>query len=206
MKIQGGNHGAAGIVTNVNDSSDGIEIAVKLNEDGPLEVDDKGIDLKIDDNTLAVDNDTNVLGGDKKLKVKVMENGGIEVGNGGLSLNVDDQTIQVFGGKVSAKTTDLKPNEQTGKINTPTNGEGDALVTAKTVADAINNSGFTVQANGKDGKLVKAGDKVNFIDGNFTNVTLETGEDGQNNVKVNVNAQGVVESPITSRLYRRRRQ
>ncbi|AKG11923.1 ESPR-type extended signal peptide-containing protein [Moraxella bovoculi] len=201
LKIQGGNHGAAGIVTNVNDSSDGIEIAVKLNEDGPLEVDDKGIDLKIDDNTLAVDNDTNVLGGDKKLKVKVMENGGIEVGNGGLSLNVDDQTIQVFGGKVSAKTTDLKPNEQTGKINTPTNGEGDALVTAKTVADAINNSGFTVQANGKDGKLVKAGDKVNFIDGNFTNVTLETGEDGQNNVKVNVNAQGVVEKAQLPVVY-----
>ncbi|AKG15063.2 YadA-like family protein [Moraxella bovoculi] len=119
-----------------------------------------------------------------------------------LSANTDDVTITKGDeGKIKAKTTELKPNAQTGKINTPADAEGDALVTAKTVADAINASGFTVQANGKDGKLVKAGDKVNFVNGDLTTVTLEAGEDGQNNVKVDVNAQGLVENAQLPVVY-----
>ncbi|WP_435932367.1 YadA-like family protein [Moraxella bovoculi] len=120
-----------------------------------------------------------------------------------LSANTDDVTITKGDeGKIKAKTTTLTPNEQTGKINTPADGEGDALVTANTVADAINNSGFTVQANGKDGKLVKAGDKVNFVNGDLTTVTLTPGENGQaNTIKVDVNAQGLVENAQLPVVY-----
>ncbi|NSM11677.1 collagen-like protein, partial [Moraxella bovoculi] len=116
-----------------------------------------------------------------------------------LSVNTDDVTITKGDeGKIKAKTTTLTPNDN-GKINTPADGE--ALVTAKTVANAINNSGFTVQANGKDGKLVKAGDKVNFVNGELTTVTLTPGENGQNNIKVDVNAQGIVENAQLPVVY-----
>ncbi|ANB91781.1 hypothetical protein MOVS_07110 [Moraxella ovis] len=187
-------------------------VAVKLEKDAnnPLQFGNKGgLELKVDANTLAVDNNTNVLGGDKKLKVKLADKGGIttktdgDKNSNGLKVDVDNTTVQINeAGKVAAKTTTLTPNQGTGKIDAPNEGDKNALITAGDVANAINNSGFTLQANGKDGKLVKAGDKVNFIDGNFTNVTLEAGENGQaNTIKVDVNAQGVVEKAQLPVVY-----
>ncbi|AKG15062.2 ESPR-type extended signal peptide-containing protein [Moraxella bovoculi] len=140
-----------------------------------------------------------------KVDVKAKHNGGLSIDDRGVSVDVDNKTIQLTtDGKVAAKTTELNTNPQggdeAGKVTVEGN-QGDALVTAKTVADAINASGFTVQANGKDGKLVKAGDKVNFVNGDLTTVTLEAGEDGQNNVKVDVNAQGLVENAQLPVVY-----
>ncbi|NSM11673.1 hypothetical protein G5C01_10055, partial [Moraxella bovoculi] len=187
LPVKGKENG--GITTSTNLKTNGIDIAVKANQaqgieltpggvgihlhkdaNNPLQFNkaDGGLELNIDADTLAVDNDTSVLGGDKKLKVKLADKGGITTeGNNGLKVDVDGTTVQINeAGKVSAKTTTLTPNEN-GKINTPADGEGDALVTAQTVADAINNSGFTLatsqsgtgQAVGES-ELIKTGEKV----------------------------------------------
>ncbi|AXR98944.1 YadA-like family protein [Moraxella bovoculi] len=221
LPVKGKENG--GITTSTNLKTNGIDIAVKANKaqgieltpggvgihlhkdaNNPLQFNkaDGGLELNIDADTLAVDNDTSVLGGDKKLKVKLADKGGITTeGNNGLKVDVDATTVQINeAGKISAKTTTLTPNDN-GKIDTPNGGNENALVTAGDIANAINNSGFTVQANGKDGKLVKAGDKVNFVNGDLTTVTLTPGENGQNNIKVDVNAQGIVENAQLPVVY-----
>ncbi|MCL1624427.1 hypothetical protein M2R47_09325, partial [Moraxella sp. Tifton1] len=141
------------------------------------------------------------------MKVNLKDKGGIianDAGNNGdkgLRVNVDETTIKLNeNGQVAAKTTALVDKNQDGKIDDPDNG--DSLATAKTVADAINNSGFTLQANGAGDKLVKAGDKVNFVNGDLTTVTLTPGENGQaNTIKVDVNAQGLVEKAQLPVVY-----
>ncbi|SPX84904.1 ESPR-type extended signal peptide-containing protein [Moraxella ovis] len=192
------------VYTVTNEQDKAIEIAVRANEamglqltpgglavkveegnNNPLQFGNKGgLELKVDANTLAVTNDADSLGG-KQLKVKLKDNGGIKAeSNEGLKVDVDGTTVQINeAGKVSAKTTELKPNAQTGKIDTPANGEGDALVTAKTVADAINNSGFTLETShagtGKSAgasELIKAGEKVTLEAGNNISVIQAGGK------------------------------
>lgn len=65
----------------------------------------------------------------------------------------------------------------------------DALTTAQNVADAINASGFVVQANGTGNDLVNPGDKVNFANGTATTAEAETVGD-TTTVKYNVNTDG----------------
>ncbi|MFL1733161.1 hypothetical protein ACJHVH_09285, partial [Moraxella oculi] len=100
-----------------------------------------------------------------------------------VDVNVDDETITTKQDPndpaktvIAAKTTKLNTNPQggheAGKV-TVEGDQGNALVTAKTVADAINNSGFTLQANGQDGKLVKAGDTISINQGGNINVTQD---------------------------------
>ncbi|MCL1624404.1 hypothetical protein M2R47_09210, partial [Moraxella sp. Tifton1] len=100
-----------------------------------------------------------------------------------VDVNVDDETITTKQDPndpaktvIAAKTTKLNTNPQggheAGKV-TVEGDQGNALVTAKTVADAINNSGFTLQANGKDGKLVKAGDTISINQGDNIKVTQD---------------------------------
>ncbi|MCL1624394.1 hypothetical protein M2R47_09160, partial [Moraxella sp. Tifton1] len=206
LPIKGATNG--GIVTKADLATNGLTVEVKPNnamgvqltpggvavkiEEGnnnPLQFGNKGgIELKVDDNTLAVDNDTNVLGGDKKLKVKLADKGGIianDAGNNGdkgLRVNVDETTIKLNeNGQVAAKTTALVDTNQDGKIDTPDNG--DSLVTAKTVANAINNSGFTLatsqDGNGQavgDSALIKAGEKVTLEAGDNISVTQAGGK------------------------------
>ena len=95
--------------------------------------------------------------------------------SGGTIYNVaaktDGTTITVDStGNLTAVTTALT-NSNTGKVNTPTHG--DALVNAKTVADAINNSGWNLQANGDTASLVKPGDTVQFLNGQNIDITRE---------------------------------
>ncbi|HHW7566766.1 TPA: YadA-like family protein [Mannheimia haemolytica] len=100
-----------------------------------------------------------------------------------VDVNVDDETITTKQDPkdptktvITAKTTKLNTNPQggneAGKVTVEGN-QGDALVTAKTVADAINNSGFTLKANGEDGKLVKAGDTISINQGDNIKVTQD---------------------------------
>ncbi|WP_435939231.1 YadA-like family protein [Moraxella bovoculi] len=116
-----------------------------------------------------------------KVDVKAKHNGGLSIDDLGVSVDVDNKTIQLTtDGKVAAKTTELQPN-QTGKIDTPADGE--ALVTAKTVADAINNSGFTLETShagtGQSAgasELIKAGEKVTLEAGDNISVTQAGGK------------------------------
>ncbi|SPX84908.1 YadA-like family protein [Moraxella ovis] len=107
-----------------------------------------------------------------------------------VDVNVDDETITTKQDPndpaktvITAKTTKLNTNPQggdeAGKVTVEGN-QGDALVTAKTVADAINNSGFTLKANGQDGKLIKAGDTISINQGDNIKVT----QDASGNITV----------------------
>ena len=78
----------------------------------------------------------------------------------GITTKIDDK------GNIAAVTAPLTTNTD-GKVNTP--AAPNAIATAGDVANAINNSGFTLTAQGSNGSLVKPGATVdmNNTDGNI---------------------------------------
>ncbi len=98
-----------------------------------------------------------------------------------LSIQTDANTLEFVdvdannvdaGKKLKAKTYNLVVNNVTGtnvpkgKVADITNADDKKkLVTAGSVADAINNSGFTAKANSDAGEFISAGDSVDFKDG-----------------------------------------
>ena len=115
-------------------------------------------------------------------------------------VEVDGTTIEIKDGKLSAiasapETTTLVDgdvnntnNKPDGKIDTPDTTEGAKLVNATTVANAINNSGFTLKAGKTDGEnttdatlangeLVSPGDTVTMQAGK--NMTVKQEADGK---------------------------
>ncbi|QLB15095.1 hypothetical protein A6B39_06325 [Mannheimia granulomatis] len=86
-----------------------------------------------------------------------------------VAAKTDNTTVKVDdNGNISAVTSDLTNNPE-GKVETP--AAPNALVTAQTVADAINNAGFNLQANGDAKSLVKTGDTVQFLNGENIEIT-----------------------------------
>lgn len=84
-----------------------------------------------------------------------------------LSVNTDGTTItKNADGALTVNTTPLTNNID-GSVNTP--AAPNAIATAGDVANAINNSGFTLTAQGSNGSLVKPGSTVdmNNTDGNI---------------------------------------
>ena len=129
---------------------------------------------------VAYDNSTIVKGDDGKLKVNTSALPSVDVQGADNTTTVTSTqtaTGKVFNVKVN--TTELSNTD--GKIKTPT--DGDKLVNATTVANAINNSGWKATAT-KDGgevegtseQLVKPGETVNYIAGK--NIKLK--QDGAN--------------------------
>ena len=129
---------------------------------------------------VAYDNSTIVKGDDGKLKVNTSALPAVDVQGADNTTTVTSTqtaTGKVFNVKVN--TTELSNTD--GKIKTPT--DGDKLVNATTVANAINNSGWKATAT-KDGgevegtseQLVKPGETVNYIAGK--NIKLK--QDGAN--------------------------
>lgn len=88
----------------------------------------------------------------------------VEAKTDGTTIKVNDK------GEITANTSELTNNPD-GKVEEPT--EPNALVTAKTVADAINNAGFNIQANGDEKSLVKTGDTVQFLNGKNIEITRD---------------------------------
>ena len=97
-----------------------------------------------------------------------------------VAAKTDNTTVKVDDkGNIAAVTTTFTSSTD-GKVGAPV-GNGDSLVTAKTVADAINSSGFTLKtsatANGKKlaggDELINPGDSVEMIAGKNMQVTQE---------------------------------
>ncbi|MDH2925465.1 trimeric autotransporter adhesin [Nicoletella semolina] len=65
-------------------------------------------------------------------------------------------------GEIAAKTGNMVV---TGGKATGNQTDGDKLATVNTVAEALNNAGFIVKANGKDGTLIELGDAIEFFGG-----------------------------------------
>ena len=84
-----------------------------------------------------------------------------------VAAKTDGVTTEVVEGKIVAKTSPLTNDTMTGKVNTPNNPT--SLATAGDIATAINNSGFTLTAQGENGSLVKLGSTVDMknTDGNI---------------------------------------
>ena len=125
---------------------------------------------------VAYDNDTIVKGANGKLMVNKSALPSVKVENTDNTITVTP-TANGFGVKVN--TTELSNTD--GKVTTPT--DGDKLVNATTVANAINNSGWKATATANDGEiegtseqLVKPGETVNYIAGK--NIKLK--QDGAN--------------------------
>lgn len=84
-----------------------------------------------------------------------------------VAAKTDGVTTEVVDGKIVAKTSSLTNDATTGKVNAPNSPT--SLATTGDIATAINNSGFTLTAQGGNGSLVKPGSTVDMknTDGNI---------------------------------------
>ncbi|MDK4545120.1 trimeric autotransporter adhesin Knh [Kingella kingae] len=119
---------------------------------------------------IAVDNKTTQIVDGKGNPLVQAANGnyylaGTKMDSTGNPVDTATPAVKPAGTQVAAKTTDLTVNN--GKVDAPTNG--DSLVNATTVANAINNSGFTLKAQGENASVVNPGETVNMknTDGNI---------------------------------------
>ena len=124
---------------------------------------DNGIEVKIDAATKnKIDNAANQsldnISPDGKNVIKGLVD--IENGKNTTASSRDENGVKTF--KVDVNTTTISAGNN-GQVNTPVNG--DAPVTATSVADAINNTYWNVVANDNTKEAVKAGNTVKFIDG-----------------------------------------
>jgi len=122
-----------------------------------------GIEVKIDTATKnKIDNAANQsldnINPDGKNVIKGLVD--IEHGKNTTASSRDVNGVKTF--KVDVNTTTISAGDN-GQVNTPANG--DAPVTATSVADAINNTYWNVVANDNTKEAVKAGNTVKFIDG-----------------------------------------
>ncbi|MFL1733072.1 ESPR-type extended signal peptide-containing protein, partial [Moraxella oculi] len=151
LKIIGASNGAAGIITNTNGDKDAIEISVKLDEDGPLTVGEKGINLNIDGDTLELTGD----GRNKKLRVKQRPNNQV------LKVQTDNND-GVGANEVTNQLTAENPLLIKGKagkgIETSVNDANNGVEIAVKIDDPDNNP-ISVGAGGL---------KFNFDEGDFT--------------------------------------
>ncbi|MBN6064921.1 YadA-like family protein [Aggregatibacter actinomycetemcomitans] len=164
------------------------------------------------------DNKTIVKDSDGKLSVNVSALPAVNIGNSDGSVTV---TKNGNAYDVTVNTTQLT-NSADGKVNEPTNNDGSKLVNATTLANIINNSGWSATATANGGEvegtattLVKPGSTVNYIAGNniklkqdgsdFTISTtdkltaheVEVGQDGQNGVNGIVGVKGKNSASVT---------
>ncbi|MFB6348251.1 YadA-like family protein [Moraxella sp. ZJ142] len=93
---------------------------------------------------------------------------------------------------ISATAENTTLTVTNGTIAAPATGEGDKLVNATNIANAVNNVSWAIAGNdGEKVNDVKAGSKVNFVNGTGTTATVSKGEkDGETNVTFNVVATG----------------
>ena len=122
-----------------------------------------GIEVKIDTATKnKIDNAANQsldnINPDGKNVIKGLVD--IENGKNTTASSRDVNGVKTF--KVDVNTTTISAGDN-GQVNTPANG--DAPVTATSVAEAINNTYWNVVANDNTKEAVKAGNTVKFIDG-----------------------------------------
>ncbi|MDK4578660.1 YadA family autotransporter adhesin, partial [Kingella kingae] len=136
------------------------------------------------DKTVRVNVSTNATTGANIYDVSVNTGKSLTINSttGAIDVKTDDTTIkQGSTGALEVVTTNLTVANN-GKVDTPTNGS--SLVNATTVANAINNSGWNLQANGDTASKVSPGNTVQFLNGgnidikrDGNNITVATSKD-----------------------------
>ena len=153
-----------------------------------------GIEVKIDTATKnKIDNAANQsldnINPDGKNVIKGLVD--IEHGKNTTASSRDVNGVKTF--KVDVNTTTISAGDD-GQVNTPANG--DAPVTATSVAEAINNTYWNVVANDNTKEAVKAGNTVKFIDGKNISIS-QNGKDFTIATSNNVSFDHVDVGPIS---------
>ncbi|HBC2957526.1 TPA: hemagglutinin, partial [Escherichia coli O146] len=162
--------GGSATINGGKDNKNGNTVTVKGDGDIAVTVNDKGMTI---DGTKLTENI-------KTDAIKIKDNNG-----GLLKKNLSDEIeitgkgpikTRVAGDKleISAETASLPVNGGNGKI-TVNKGDDDKLVTAKNIAEAINQSGWKIKADSENGGKVEGGSKEELINPGDT-VTLKAGK------------------------------
>ncbi|EOW3324757.1 TPA: YadA-like family protein [Escherichia coli] len=162
--------GGSATINGGKDNKNGNTLTVKGDGDIAVTVNDKGMTI---DGTKLTENI-------KTDAIKIKDNNG-----GLLKKDLSDEIeitgkgpikTQVAGDKleISAETASLPVNGGNGKI-TVNKGDDDKLVTAKKIADAINQSGWKIKAGSENGGKVEGDNKEELINPGDT-VTLKAGK------------------------------
>ncbi|EPW6463623.1 YadA-like family protein, partial [Escherichia coli] len=162
--------GGSATINGGKDNKNGNTLTVKGDGDIAVTVNDKGMTI---DGTKLTENI-------KTDAIKIKDNNG-----GLLKKDLSDEIeitgkgpikTQVAGDKleISAETASLPVNGGNGKI-TVNKGDDDKLVTAKKIAEAINQSGWKIKADSENGGKVEGGSKEELINPGDT-VTLKAGK------------------------------
>ena len=132
-------------------------------------------------------------------------NGKTEEGKRVITIKPLAQVLTTLEAELVNNTGGTGTGEPSGKITIAQNNNGGGFATAGNVKDMINAAGWRVQENGTTKDLVKAGDKVNFVNGAGTTVSVTTADGGESSdVKVNIdtttliNKDGKVVEPVTN--------
>ncbi|WP_260426569.1 beta strand repeat-containing protein, partial [Conchiformibius steedae] len=116
------------------------------------------------------------------------------VAGNGATVKVDNETndgVTVVTIGATNQVSNTKLNVANGKINTPNTTEGAKYVNATTVANAVNEVSWQLQENNTAKDEVKAGDKVNFVNGQGTTVSISNADGVTSKVQVNVDTADV---------------
>ena len=132
-------------------------------------------------------------------------NGKTEEGKRVITIKPLAQVLTKLEAELVNNTGGIGTTEPSGKITIAPNNNAGGFATAGNVKDMINAAGWRVQENGTTKDLVKAGDKVNFVNGAGTTVSVTTADGGESSdVKVNIdtttliNKDGKVVEPVTN--------
>ncbi|EEV0616309.1 hemagglutinin, partial [Escherichia coli] len=174
--------GGSATINGGKDNKNGNTLTVKGDGEIAVTVNDKG--MTIDGTTLKneIKNDAiKIKGGDGKTLTKSLGDNVEITGKGPIKTQVAGDKLEI-----SAETASLPVNGGNGKI-TVNNGDGDKLVTAKNIADAINQSGWKIKADKDTGgviegngqgteTLIKPGDMVTLKAGKNLSVKQSNGD------------------------------
>lgn len=159
----------------------GTTSAVTQEADGLTKVQ---YDVAIDDKTIKVDADGKLYATVKDTNsVTKLANGSTTTVTSKTNGDETTYTVEVNKAQVNTTPTDTADADKitintAGKVVKPTDNTkaGNSFVTADVLADVVNSTGFNIQANGDTKSLVKAGDTVQFKDGDNIEIT-RTGND-----------------------------
>ena len=94
---------------------------------------------------------------------------------------------------IGLKTKNVTANKDSGKYDEIPAPEGDGVVTAKALLEALKKAGWKLQANGVGNTIIKAGDVVNFVNGTGTTASVTPSNKG-NSIKFNINTSNLTVS------------
>ncbi|EOX0325291.1 hemagglutinin, partial [Escherichia coli] len=163
--------GGSATINGGKDNKNGNTVTVKGDGDIAVTVDDKGMTIDGTKLTETIKKDAiKIKGGDGKALTKSLGDNVEITGKGPIKTRVAGDKLEI-----SAETATLPANGGNGKI-TVNNGDDDKLVTAKNIAEAINQSGWKIKAGSENGGKVEGDNNKEELINPGDTVTLKAGK------------------------------